>query len=589
MPEKQIEKIAFVFRSSRQIGRTLIHSLIEELRHRSIEVDDFNLYNESNLYDTGILDTLFEKKDSYDAVIVLDLGYLTDYRIHKSLYNCPVIMIAGDDPQNILPRKGVLKAIKQFVKNKVSNITQHNELVGNAICARQYDIVLTHQKECIEIYRKHGSENVFWFPYWYESTIHFKDDNITKISDVVTVMTPNQRRVWTMEMLSAQKDFSFTNGYGKYNRNCAIHYQTGKIVYNESSHGEFTMRIPEVLGNGVFLLTDELPKDSGLYDLFTPGKHFVIYNGHQDLLEKIRYYLAHPEEREKIAHDGFIAATSLHTERARVDQILDILSDFEKIKEIPEVSIQMITWDRPWLLDFTLSSLKNSLKHSPIKREIIILDQNSLPDTKEVIRKYSHFIDKVITMPTNVGMAKAWVKLYGISVGEYIIPIENDWWCDTKNDNWLRHALEVLKSNTQIAFIKLRAIKDRQYGLESLQHEPWSVSPFPKEIVDIQKTADGTNYYVADSKYNCFTFNPLLMRREFRDEFDQYYQDNALNKSPLRSGEDLPQAKWREQSKWRGASLTNGPFKHIGFPELKEHVRYSFSFIARHFLNILGI
>jgi glycosyltransferase involved in cell wall biosynthesis len=249
----------------------------------------------------------------------------------------------------------------------------------------------------------------------------------------------------------------------------------------------------------------------------------------------------------------------------------------------------MISWNRPWLLKFTLDSLRNSLKGTQVSHEIIVYDQNSDFETKVIIRDNYDIIDKVVNSQSNNGMAKAWVAMYSLSDGEFIVPIENDWWCDASSDRWLEHALEIMQKEPDIAFIKLRALFDRQYGHGSINHEPWSVKPFPKDIVEINELSDGKTYYAAASQYNCFTFNPVLMRKEFREEFDPYYQDNANNYDPLRSGEDLPQEKWREQSKWKSASLTDGPFRHTGFPELKEHALYLPQFLIRHLINYMRI
>ncbi|WKZ30353.1 MAG: glycosyltransferase [Candidatus Dojkabacteria bacterium] len=584
--EKQsFSRIAFVYRMQKQVGRTLISSLLDEIAARGIHLDEYNLYNEKNLYDDSILDTLYKKRKLYDLVFVLDLGYLYDYRIHKSQYNCPVVLIAGDDPQNFLPKKGLAQKLKRYLKRKLFSSVDHNQLIGNAICAKQYDIVFTHQKNCVQMYREQGIENAHWLPYWCDTFIHNKKKDIAVTADVTTVMKPQLRRKKTLAFLEQNRAFTFSNGAGKYNNDAAAHYQTGKIVFNQSNHDEMTIRIPESLGGGNFLLTDEIPVETGLYDLYTPGEHFATYTDQNDLEEKIKYYLAHDEERKRIAEAGYTHTLQHHTQAHRLDMIFETAQALRKESAPKKVSIHMISWNRPWLLKLTLDSLRNSLKGTQVPYEVIVYDQRSDFETRNILRDYFDIIDKVVNNPVNDGMAQAWVTMYSLSNAEYIVPIENDWLCDAHSDRWLEHALEIMQKEPDIAFIKLRAIHDRQFGNGSINHEPWTVKPFPADIVEIGELSDGKKYYAAAAQYNCFTFNPVLMRKEFRDEFDKYYKDNANNYDPLRSGEDLPQEKWREQNKWKSASLTDGPFRHIGFNELKEHAFYLPQFLVRHFIN----
>ncbi|MEZ4701589.1 MAG: TylF/MycF/NovP-related O-methyltransferase [Rhodothermales bacterium] len=61
------------------------------------------------------------------------------------------------------------------------------------------------------------------------------------------------------------------------------------------------MRLFEATGAGAFLLTQHLPD---LHRYFEPGREIETYRDHDELIEKIRYYLAHPDEREAIARRG---------------------------------------------------------------------------------------------------------------------------------------------------------------------------------------------------------------------------------------------------------------------------------------------
>jgi acetyltransferase-like isoleucine patch superfamily enzyme/tetratricopeptide (TPR) repeat protein len=79
----------------------------------------------------------------------------------------------------------------------------------------------------------------------------------------------------------------------------------GRIVFNgeiDFSVGETGgMRFFEATGVGSFLLTEH-HADVGRY--FEPGVEIETFKDNHELLEKIRYYLAHPEEREAIAARG---------------------------------------------------------------------------------------------------------------------------------------------------------------------------------------------------------------------------------------------------------------------------------------------
>ncbi len=63
-----------------------------------------------------------------------------------------------------------------------------------------------------------------------------------------------------------------------------------------------SQRIWDVLSCGGFLITNYQP-EIDLY--FKDGVHLVTYHSYEELLEKVRYYLDHEDERVKIARNGF--------------------------------------------------------------------------------------------------------------------------------------------------------------------------------------------------------------------------------------------------------------------------------------------
>jgi spore maturation protein CgeB len=76
----------------------------------------------------------------------------------------------------------------------------------------------------------------------------------------------------------------------------------------------------EVPGCGGFLLTD---KADNLEDYYLVGKEIVCFEGNNDLIEKIKYYLEHEEERIKVAQSGYERTLREHTYVHRFNQIFN--------------------------------------------------------------------------------------------------------------------------------------------------------------------------------------------------------------------------------------------------------------------------
>lgn len=64
----------------------------------------------------------------------------------------------------------------------------------------------------------------------------------------------------------------------------------------------------------------EMTQDAdNLRDFFVPDKEIVLYANTQDLAQKIRYYLAHPEEREAITRAGYARTLRDHDAKKRIE------------------------------------------------------------------------------------------------------------------------------------------------------------------------------------------------------------------------------------------------------------------------------
>ena len=79
------------------------------------------------------------------------------------------------------------------------------------------------------------------------------------------------------------------------------------------------LRSMDILGCGGFLLTNF---QSDFLRHFEPDKHFVAYSSLDEALDKCDYYIAHEEERTKIAANALEIMTKEHTFEVRLAQIL---------------------------------------------------------------------------------------------------------------------------------------------------------------------------------------------------------------------------------------------------------------------------
>ncbi len=82
------------------------------------------------------------------------------------------------------------------------------------------------------------------------------------------------------------------------------------------------LRIWDILGAGGFLLTNF---QSEIPEYFEVGKDLEAFASEEELVEKIRYYLAHDEEREEIARNGYQKAKEQYSLETRVRQMLECL------------------------------------------------------------------------------------------------------------------------------------------------------------------------------------------------------------------------------------------------------------------------
>jgi spore maturation protein CgeB len=126
---------------------------------------------------------------------------------------------------------------------------------------------------------------------------------------------------------------SFTGRYVT-GRAKALAFSEAAIVLNTLHPGEVrsvNTRLFEAAGCGGFVLTHASP-DLDRY--FVEGEEVVAFESPSDLREAVRHYLAHPDERRRIASAGQARAHRDHTFARRLDELLAVCGMTERLATV---------------------------------------------------------------------------------------------------------------------------------------------------------------------------------------------------------------------------------------------------------------
>lgn len=104
----------------------------------------------------------------------------------------------------------------------------------------------------------------------------------------------------------------------------ASHYQDPQ---NRFPVYQASPRIFEALACGAFVISDA---QRDVFSLFKEGVHLERFVDSKDLIEKIKYYLDHPEERKRIAEQGYNEVTQKHTYVHRIERLIQLV-DYKNV------------------------------------------------------------------------------------------------------------------------------------------------------------------------------------------------------------------------------------------------------------------
>jgi len=261
---------------------------------------------------------------------------------------CPDLVLVGEGE---LLKEATLEKIRQVVGSKLVFWTFDDpQLIERHLKrARLYDYCFTNSLEAVQIYKENGVKSVFYLPWGCDPHIHNKVvlDELKDAkykTDVSLYASANAKRAASLSGISDIQLGIWGRGWNRLSSGDPLRkfwkgpiirleelvkmYSGTKIALNihrpETTLTTTTSRIWEATACGAMLLTEKV---SGINLAFDVGKEIICYENQKDLKEKIMFYLANEEIREKVASRGQARCRKDHTVSNRLGKIIKLCKD----------------------------------------------------------------------------------------------------------------------------------------------------------------------------------------------------------------------------------------------------------------------
>lgn len=221
-----------------------------------------------------------------------------------------------------------------------------------------YDHFFTSGTDSLFAYQGQGHKNGGWLPFACDPQIHrpvelSQDDLRRYACDICFVGSCYEERVEVLERLTGFDLAVWGAGWDKLPKGSALRkfvrggsltpdqwvkaFGAAKIVLNIIGHRcgvmhpfvpehEFRMtntKVFEILGCGAFQMVDA---KADAMALFKDREHLVFYRDADHLAELARFYLDHPQERERISAAGRAEVLRKHTYTDRIKELVSVVT-----------------------------------------------------------------------------------------------------------------------------------------------------------------------------------------------------------------------------------------------------------------------
>jgi hypothetical protein len=216
----------------------------------------------------------------YDLVVVYADASGMNFPLNLDAFDCPKALVVGDTHHLKSPLRQMLEYAKDARVDFVVSI-----------CNRHH----------LRWFREAGFARVAWFPslairHMPRPLRSVRKPQIGFVGQS-TSFHPRRSRLIALLQSSGLPLFAGTAS----RETAADIYAESIVSFNASLNGDLNFRVFEVLSAGGCLLTDRLAAECGLGLLLDEDTHYVGYDSADELIDKARYLLGHPDHALKLA------------------------------------------------------------------------------------------------------------------------------------------------------------------------------------------------------------------------------------------------------------------------------------------------
>jgi tetratricopeptide (TPR) repeat protein len=234
-------------------------------------------------YDLSVIASRLPADQRPDLVVCLVDSSWFNVPCNFTAFKCPKIALIADTHHMAQPILGMINYLRmqKFDRN-----------------------ILLYTRHHLELFRAAGVPNLHWLPgltFPHNDAMvraARREERIDRIALIGQSSGLHQRRlVLAGALAGAGLPLVFREGT---QRESLGFYGSSLIGFNATANADLNLRAFEITAAGSLLLMDRLAPESGVASLWQEGREYVGYGNAAELVERARYFIAHPEEARAI-------------------------------------------------------------------------------------------------------------------------------------------------------------------------------------------------------------------------------------------------------------------------------------------------